>query len=282
MVVLGTEPVAAEHAGQLLGRAPRARIDDRRAAAQRTQPFDEDRDPVLGVRDFLDVVAQVRAHHTRMDGLELPSEREADVPRRLGRRRRGHPEEGRIAERLEPAPDEEVVGPEVVPPHAHAVHLVHDHEPDADLGQEVDEARLAQALGRGVDEAGLAGGHTGEARRRFLRRERRVDEGRRRGDLRRQLVHLILHERDQRREHERRLRTEHRRELVRQRLPGARRHECERVPPGDRRAHDVLLPGPEGVEAEGLAQRCDEIGQAREYCSGLGRPLCRFGANPEA
>ena len=81
----------------------------------------------------------------------------------------------------------------------------------------------------------------------------------------RQLVHLVLHERDQRRQDERRLGTEHRGELIRERLSRAGRHERERVAAGDRRAHDVLLPGPEGVEAEELAQRCDEIGQAGEY-----------------
>ena len=97
-----------------------------------------------------------------MHDLERAAERLADVARGLGRGRRGHPEEHRVAERLEPAPDEEVVGAEVVPPHAHAVHLVHDDEPDADLGEELDEPGLAQALGRCVDEPGLAGGHGGE------------------------------------------------------------------------------------------------------------------------
>ena len=90
--------------------------------------------------DLLDVVAQVRSHDARVDDLERAPERASDVVGRLRRRGRGHPEERRLAERLEPAPDEEVVGPEVVPPHAHAVHLVHDHEADADPGEQVDEA----------------------------------------------------------------------------------------------------------------------------------------------
>ncbi len=75
------------------------------------------------------------------------------------------------AELLERAPDEEVVGAEVVSPHAHAVHLVHDHEPDPDLGEHRDEARLPQALGCGVDETGLPGRDVGEPRRRLLGRE---------------------------------------------------------------------------------------------------------------
>ncbi len=142
VVVLGPEPVAGEHARELLGRAARPRVHDRGAAAQRAEAFDEDRDPVLGVGDLLDVVAQVRPHHARVDDVERASERLPDVPRRLRRGRGRHPEERGLAQRFQTAPDEEVVGTEVVAPHAHAVHLVHDHEPDADLGQELDEARL--------------------------------------------------------------------------------------------------------------------------------------------
>ena len=241
--------------------------------------IDEDRDPVLRVGDLLDVVAQVRAHHARVDDVERASERLPDVARRLRRRRGGHPEQRRFAQRLETAPDEEVVGAEVVAPHAHAVHLVHDDETDADVGQEIDEARLPQALGRRVDEALVSGGHAGESRGRLLRRERGVDERRGRRDLRRELVDLVLHERDQRREDERRLGAQHRGELVRERLARAGRHERERVAACDRGAHDVLLPGPEGVEAEELAQRGEEIGQAREYRRRLGRPCARLRNN---
>ena len=168
VVVLGAESVAAENARELLGRAARACVDDRRAAAQGAKPIDEDRDPVLRVGDLVHVVAQVRAHHARVDDLERAPERLSDVARRLRRRRGGHPEQRRFAECLETAPDEEVVGPEVVPPHAHAVHLVDDDEPDADVGEEIDEARLPQPLGCRVDEARLPGGDACEARRRLL------------------------------------------------------------------------------------------------------------------
>ena len=170
VVVLGPEPVAARaraRAPRSSGASARTRSPRRRAARE---ALDEDLDPVLGVGDLLDVVAKVRPHHARVDDVERASERLPDVPRRLRRRRRRHPEERRLAERLQTAPDEEVVGPEVVPPHAHAVHLVHDDEPDADLGEELDEARLPEALGRRVDEARLAGGHCGEPFGRLLRR----------------------------------------------------------------------------------------------------------------
>ena len=98
-----------------------------------------------------------------MDDLERAAERFSDVARRLRRRGRGHPEQRRFAECLETPPDEEVVGAEVVSPHAHAVHLVDDDEPDADVGEELHEAGLPQALGRRVDEAGLSGRDAGKA-----------------------------------------------------------------------------------------------------------------------
>ena len=50
VVVLGSEAVTAEDARELLRRPARARVDDRRAAAQRVKPLDEDRNAVLGVR----------------------------------------------------------------------------------------------------------------------------------------------------------------------------------------------------------------------------------------
>ena len=68
-----------------------------------------------------------------MHDLGLASERKADLSRGLGRGRGGHSEQRRVAELLERSTDEEVIRAEVVPPHADAVHLVDDHEPDADV-----------------------------------------------------------------------------------------------------------------------------------------------------
>ena len=155
VVVLCAESVAAENARELLGRAPGACIDDRGSTAQGAKPIHEDRDPVLRVGDLCHLVAQVRAHHARVDDLERAPECFSDVARGLRRRGGGHPEQRRFAECLEAPPDEEVVGAEVVSPHAHAVHLVHHDEPDPDVGEEIHEARLPQALGCRIDEARL-------------------------------------------------------------------------------------------------------------------------------
>ena len=214
----------------------------------------------------------------RADDLERPPERLGD--RRCVRRRRrgGHAQHRRPVELVERAPDEEVVGPEVVPPHRDAVHLVDHHEPHADRPERPDERLLPQALGRGVEKARVAGGNRREARRRLFGVERRVDERRRGADLRGQLVDLVLHQRDQRREDERRGRPQHRGELVRQRLAGAGRHDRERVDALERGTDDRLLSGPEAVEAEELPERGAEIGHPNECTGGVGENLCRLRA----
>ena len=170
------------------------------------QPLDEDAQAILVAADLLDVVAQVRPDDARAHDGEVTAERRRDLRRRGGRRSGGHAEHRRVAERLERAADEEIVRPEVVAPHADAVHLVDHDEADADRPQRLDERGVAEPLGRGVEESRAALGDVADPVRRHLVVERRVDERRRRGDLGRQLVDLVLHQRDERREDERRLR----------------------------------------------------------------------------
>ena len=272
VVVLRPDPVAAERAGDLLAAAARARVDDRGAAVGRAEAPEQRPQPLLGVLGALDVVAEVRAVDARPHDLEPPAEGFRDGVRVRGGRGRGHPEHRRRAELVERPADEEVVGAEVVPPHAHAVHLVDHDEADADLAQRPDEGRLAEPLGGGVEDSRLAGGDPAQPGRGVVAGQRRVDERRGRGDRRRQLVDLVLHERDQRREDERGGGPQHRRELVRERLPGARRHHGERVHAGERGADDGLLPAAEPVEAVELAQRGAEVdlGHPNECTAGVG------------
>ena len=93
-----------------------------------------------------------------------------------------------------------------------------------------------------------------------------------------QLVDLVLHQRDQRREDERRLGPQHRRELVGERLAGAGRHQRERVAALDGGADDLLLAGPEVGEAEELAQAGAEIAHPNECTGRIGTTSCRIRA----
>ena len=255
-VVVGRgEVVRPQRPREFLAREARARVDDRRGTAQVVEAPHERPQPIVLVVDELDVVAQVRPDDGGAHDLGVAAERLGDLALRLGRGGRGHPEDRGPPQALERPPDEEVVGPEVVAPHADAVHLVDHDEADVDLRQGVDEDPLAQTLRGGVEEPVAPVRDPAQPSRRLVRLERGVDQRRLRGDLGRQLVHLVLHQRDQRAEHERRSRPEHRRELVGERLAGARRHQRERVAALDGRADDLLLPRPEGGEAEQAGQR---------------------------
>ena len=278
VVVLRADPVAPQRPRDLLAGAPRARVDDRHAVRHGAQPPEQAPKALLGVLGPLDVVAEVRPVDARPHELERTAERLRD---RIGVRRRGrrrHAEHRGNAEVVERATDEEVVGPEVVAPHRDAVHLVDHDEPDADRPQRADERLLPQPLGRRVEDPRLAGGDGREPPGRLVRVERRVDEGRRRADPRRQLVDLVLHQCDERREDERRRGPQHRRELVRERLARAGRHHRERVDALDGGVDHCLLPRAEVVEAEELPERGAQVGHPNECTGAVGGPQRRLGA----
>ncbi len=194
----GADAVTDERARDLLAGATRARVDDRRRVAQRPQSAEEGAEAVFAVLCPLDVVAEVGPVDARAHDLERPAERLRDRLGVRGGRRRGHPEDRGISERVERAADEQVVRAEVVPPHAHAVHLVDHDEAHADPAQRLDERLLAEPLGRRVEESRLACRDRREAGAGLLGVEGRVDEGRSGRGTRRKLVHLILHQCDER------------------------------------------------------------------------------------
>ena len=120
------------------------------------QPAHERPQPGFLSVDDLDVVAEVRPDDARADDLRLTAERGRDLPLGRGRRRGRHAEDRRgtcvsMTQRVERAADEEVVGPEVVSPHADAVHLVDHDEPDVDPRNRVQEGTRAEPLGCDVE-----------------------------------------------------------------------------------------------------------------------------------
>ena len=267
MIVLHRETVAAQRAGHSLAGVTRARVDDRAPLADRAEPLHEDPQPVLVPGHLLHVVAEVLANDARSDDGHLAAEGGGDAG---GSRRRGgrrHAEHRRLAERLECPSDEEVVGSEVVTPHADAVHLVDHDEADADRAELLDERRIAEPLGGRVQQSGSPGDDVIESASGLVCLERGVDERRCCSDLGRELIDLILHQRDQRRENERRLGAQHRGELVGERLAGSRRHQRERVAAVDGSAHDLFLAGSEVREAEELVQAWPQVVHANK-CTG--------------
>ena len=67
-------------------------------------------------------------------------------------------------------------------------------------------------------------------------------------------LHLVLHQRHQRRDHERQVGPHQRRQLVAERLPRAGGHHDQHIAPRQRGLHRLLLAGTEGGEAEVLLE----------------------------
>ena len=147
----------------------------------------------------------------------------------------------------------QVVGPEVVTPLGHAVRLIDGEQrhraaveqPQGGLGpqplrRQVEQVELAVQEGvldpaalvgilRGVEEAGPHAEHG-------------------------QRVHLVLHERDQRRDDHAGALAHQRGDLVAQRLAAAGRHQRDRVAAGADMLDDLLLLAAEGVVTEHAVQ----------------------------
>ena len=130
--------------------------------------------------------------------------------------------------------------------------LVDNEQPDAGVLQTGDEARVRDALRRHVEQGGAALGEVDKAAVLLARREGRVDVVG--GDARTlQRLHLVLHERDQRRDDERAADFE-RGQHVAQALAATRGHNPEHV--AIREAIEYLgLAGPEVRVSEALLQQ---------------------------
>ncbi len=195
------------------------------------------------------------------------------------RRRRGREGDGRrVAHVVAGAGDLEVVGAEVVAPLADAVRLVHGEERDASLGERAEERLVAEPLGRDVDEPNRPAPQRVEPGPLLLDRHRRV-EGDGRNPPPRQRIHLILHQRDERRDHHRHTVEQARRELVDERLPRPGRHHDERIVPGHDRGDGLALPPPERLEPEVLAERVVDGGIRKHGSSGRHGGRHRRGEN---
>ena len=163
------------------------------------------------------------------------------------RRRAG--QHARGAQLGEKPPDAEVLRPKVVPPLADAMRLVDGDQRAREVAQQPAEAVEGQALRRRVDEV--------EAPRRHLRHAAahlaRVEGGReeRRGHapgLER--LHLIGHERDERRDDEGRAGQQRGGELVDQALAAARGRDQQEPPALEQGLDRLALPGAKARVAE--------------------------------
>jgi hypothetical protein len=98
-----------------------------------------------------------------------------------------------------------------------------------------------------------AGAKRVHARPSLVELQRGVDGGDLEAEARHR-VHLILHERDQRRDHQHRALEQTGRQLVGERLPRARRHQGNAILARQHRVDDFALPWTELVKPEDIAE----------------------------
>jgi hypothetical protein len=141
------------------------------------------------------------------------------------------------------------------------VRLVHREQGDLQPVEARQERIAHQRLGRDVQEVELAGMQPRQRAAGVAGLQRGIVEGC--GDaVGEQRVHLVLHQRDERRNDHRRALAMQCGHLVAERLPPAGRHEHEGIPAGDQPVDDFALLGPEGSEAEDPGQGLQRGGRS--------------------
>jgi len=155
-----------------------------------------------------------------------------------------------------------------MPPFADAVRLVNGQQVHPPSLQVSEASRQHQPLRGNVEQPELSVMQPAQPRPRFPRRQRRVQEGRRHA-AGLQGVHLVLHQRDQRRYHHRQPGPRHGRQLKAKRLAAAGRQQREHVLARQHIADDLLLERAEGSEAEVLLQQRQQLRDAGFHTGSL-------------
>ena len=202
-----------------------------------------------------------------------------NVGAHLLRGRGGQRDDRGVGTRSSEVPQLAVGWTEFVAPLGHAVGLVDGYKADVKSGEKVGEPGLRNSLRGHIQQFDLARPDPAHHLRELRRCLGAVDEPRRYA-VGLQRVDLVLHQRDQWRDHQRQAGQGHGRQLIAQRLPAARGHQRERVPPTHHRPDDVLLKGQEGIIAEvslqqfkhaailiPLPDRCNSPASANHRCA---------------
>ncbi len=251
--------------GQPLRLRAGARVDD---PGERPRLGERGRDPavdgrLVGAPD--DGEREVRTVEAGRDtgGVAQP-EAGHDVGRDLRRRGRGGGDDRLRAEPPRRIGEPEVVGPEVVAPLRDAVRLVDHEQPDPRVADALEEPGRREPLGSDVEQPQVTA--RGAVQRLAVRGGvlLGVDEADIAGRDPLDRLHLVLHQRHERRDHDRQVGPHQRRQLVAERLARAGRHDHEHVAAGDRRLDRLLLARPEPLEPEQLVQRPLGITGARD------------------
>ena len=251
-------PAPAEPRGGLLDFLARQAIDD--AGVVRVPAGEELPQALAAVFAVADCVADVGAVETvaidtRVGQLQLHDD--VALRRRVGGGGQGdarHPGVALAQHRQLP-----VLLAEIVPPLRHAMRLVYREQRQALRVEPVERARLQQAFRRDVEQVERAVLDRGLGLADFMPIQRRVQAGGAHAGLA-QRIHLVFHQRDERRDDNADTVAHHRRYLVAQRLAAAGGHQHQRIAPGQQVGDGVLLLQAETGVAENVLKNPAGVG----------------------
>ena len=149
--------------------------------------------------------------------------------------------------------------PEIMAPLAYAVGLIHDEHVGRVVTEKAPERVRLESFRRDVKKVNVACRGIAHDLELFVRGNGRVDACRRDASFR-QRGHLILHKRDERRDHDGKRMAHQGGKLVAQTLPGSSRHDDTEIVPGQDVVDDAFLVVQEGVIAEKMLEGFPGIG----------------------
>ncbi len=208
----------------------------------------------------LNFVEQIGPGETGDEGRRLVQGQQFDdvAPHPIGGRGR-QGDCRRIAQQAAEMAEPGIIGAKIVPPLAGAMGLVNRQQLDPHRPNRIEKSPAAKPLRHHVEQPKLAGGHPLEPVVLLRRRERAIDEAHRQTQ-RLELIDLVLHQRDQRRNHQRQPVESQRRQLVAEAFSAAGGHDAKTIVSGKNRRDHLLLPGAKRIEPEAgkvrLRRRC--------------------------
>ena len=166
----------------------------------------------------------------------------------------------RVAQQLAEIAEPGVIGAKIVPPLADAVCLVDGQQLQIHAADRLEEPPAAKPLRRHVHQPEPARGHLVEPLVLLGRGQRAVDERDRQAE-RFELIDLVLHQGDQRRDDQRQSLQDHGRQLVAEAFSPSGGHDAEAIPPGQDRRNHLLLAMPERRKPKERQVRFEIIGR---------------------
>ena len=274
--VVGHDPPPeppGRHLGDLLRPLARRGIDDPRAR-RLLEEFDQPLGLLaLAPRDP-DAVEEILPRETANERLGVRQAELCDdvAPDRVRRRRR-QGDRRRVAAQPAEASQPGVVGAEIVAPLADAMRLVDRQQAQPRAPDCLQEPAAAEPFRHHVDDPHLAAGDRIQAALLLARAERAVDVRDRQAQAA-ELVDLVLHQRDQRRDDQRQPVEHQRRQLVAEALASAGRHYAQAIATRQHGADHLFLAEPEAGQPESAQIGFDPGGFGSGHRQRAGREGC--------